>query len=172
METWRCEGWASGRWALAAHRRGSRPALQRLPVCVRWRGGGGGGGSWLHCTQLRTWLDGPASLSPGTRQAACSMMSPPPSRPGSVLRGGLAHGQPSQHLRWGRGGGNTGLSACPSPREAWAPPGTLRGGSQTSIEVTPIAKERLCHPQDQGQARGAVVSAEGPRGSSQAVRFH
>lgn len=169
METRRCEGWAWGCWALATHRgeSPSRPCRGFRCVCVLGGAGVGCGGvSWLLCTQLRTWLDGPASLSPGTWRGACSMMSPPSSHPGPVLRGGLAHCPARTASPAGTRRGQRRAEHMPAitPRGMGAPPGTLCGGSQTSIEVTPIAKERMCHPQDQGQARGAVVSAGGPQG--------
>lgn len=73
-------------------------ALQRLPVCV--------GEQWLLCTQLRTWLDGPTSLSPGMWQGARSMMSPaalPPPALGSEDVWCIV--SPMEHLWWGWGGG-------------------------------------------------------------------
>lgn len=73
-------------------------ALPRIPVCV--------GERWLLCTQLRTWLDGLTSLSPGMWQGACSMMSPaalPPPALGSEDVWCIV--SPKEHLWWGCGGG-------------------------------------------------------------------
>lgn len=73
-------------------------ALQR-PQCV-WVSGD------LLCTQLRTWLDGPTSLSPGMWQGARSMMSPaarPPPALGSEDVWCIV--SPTEHLWWGCGGG-------------------------------------------------------------------
>ena len=74
LETW--GWWARGAAGLLSAQGGGS---QRLAVC--------GGEPWLRHAQLRTWLDGPTPLSPGTWQGARNMMSPPPSHPQRYARG-------------------------------------------------------------------------------------
>lgn len=136
-------------------------ALQRLPVCV--------GEQWLLCTQLRTWLDGPTSLSPGMWQGARSMMSTRrPPTPSSGLGGRLVHCLTHGASLVGMGGrAGRELSIRPrSPHEALTavtdPVGVF---SDLPTEAIPIVKEReRVTPRPGIDGGGCLPGA--PRGSS------
>lgn len=121
---WRHVGW----WGpgvpglLSAQGRGS----QRLPVC--------GGEPWLPRAQLRTWLDGPTPLSPGTWQGARNMMSPPPFHPQRCARrrsGPLSHPRSISGVDEGEGSARVLHKPAITQRGTDGPRLTLRVCSQT-----------------------------------------
>ena len=153
-------GWASGPRAHRAHGRRSLSWPCRGFQCV--------GEQWLLRTQLRTWLDGPTSLSPGMWQGARSMMSPaalPPPALGSEDVWCIV--SPTEHLWWGWGRAGRELSIRPrSPHEALTAATDPAGAfSDLPTEAIPIAKEReRVTPRPGIDGGGCLPGA--PRGSS------
>lgn len=134
----------------------------------------GGGEQWLLCTPLRTWLDGPTPLSPGTWQGACSVMSlttrpPPPALCSEEVWHVVS---PSERLR------RAGERAV----QGRVPPAITQRGTDTlasdpgrwfpyfSMEVMTLAKERLGHPKSRARRGGAAASDGGPPGGHHELR--
>ena len=163
LETWRVAGLGLGSLGpLNSWKMEPEPASQRLPGCV--------GEWWLLCTQLRTWLDGPTSLSPGMWQGACSMMSPtalpPPALGSEDVWYCLTHGASLVGMG-GSGEGRTRAEHTPAIPQR-GPDSIDPAGEFSDLppEVVPIAKERECLTPGAGRGVGGCLTGP-PRGSSQ-----